>query len=110
MLIVNFPSTLKITVLAVNNRRSRSPLVQQCGRVIWFICAMFDFDLHAEHIPGYTNVAADLLSPWSFDSTASASFFLFYKILLITHSLIAHPSYLSYRMISHTFADIFIVC
>ena len=62
-------------VLAINNRRSHSPLVQQCLCVIWFICATYDFDLHAEHIHGYTNVAADLLSRWSFDSTASASFF-----------------------------------
>ena len=62
-------------VLAINNRRSRSPLIQQCLRVIWYICAIYDFDLHAEHIPGYLNVAADLLSRWSSDPMASANFF-----------------------------------
>ncbi len=62
-------------VLAINNRRSRSPLIQQCLRVIWYICASYDFDLHAEHIPGYINVAADLLSRWSSDPMASANFF-----------------------------------
>ena len=62
-------------VQAINNRRSRSPMVQQCLRVIWYICASYDMDLHAEHIPGYCNVAADLLSRWGSDSTASAAFF-----------------------------------
>ena len=62
-------------VLAINNRRSRSPLIQQCLRVIWFICASYDFDLHAEHVPGHLNVAADLLSRWSSDPQASAKFF-----------------------------------
>ena len=62
-------------VLALNNRRSRSPLVQQCLRVVWYICASYDMDLHAEHIPGYCNVAADLLSRWGSDPTAFAAFF-----------------------------------
>ena len=63
------------TVLAINNRRSRSPMIQQCLRVIWYLCASHDIDLHAEHLPGYLNVAADLLSRWSSDPNASVRFF-----------------------------------
>ena len=60
---------------ACNNRRSRSPLVQQFLRAIWYICTSFDMDLHAEHIPGYCNATADLLSHWGSNPTVSASFY-----------------------------------
>ena len=49
-------------VLAINNRHSHSLLTQQCLRVIWFLCASFDLDIQAEHIPGFINEIADLLS------------------------------------------------
>ena len=46
-------------VLAINNRQSGSPMIQQCLRVIWYLCASNDVDLNAEHIPGCLNMAAD---------------------------------------------------
>ena len=60
-------------VLALNNRCSRSPLIQQCLHIIWFLCETFDFDTQAEHIPGYINVIADLLSHWYSDVNPSFS-------------------------------------
>ena len=62
-------------VLAITNKRSHSLLIQQRLRVIWFLCASFDLDLQAEHIPGYLNEIADLLSRWAQDPTAEAKFF-----------------------------------
>ena len=62
-------------ILALNNRRSCSPLIQQHLPVIWFLCATFDLDIQAEPIPGYINVIADLLSRGYSDVNAKSKFF-----------------------------------
>ena len=62
-------------VQVINSRRSRSPLLQQCLRILWLICATRDLDLQAEHIPGFLNPYADLLSQWSSDPSAQDKFF-----------------------------------
>ena len=49
-------------VQAISSRGSHFPLIKQCLRVVWFLCATFDLDLQAKHIPGYFSVIADLLS------------------------------------------------
>ena len=49
-------------VQVINSRHSVSPLLQQCLRILWLICATHDLDLQAEHIPGFLNPCADLLS------------------------------------------------
>ena len=54
-------------VQAINNHRSCAPLMQQCLRVLWLLSATSDLDVQAEHIPGYVNVLADVLSHWSHD-------------------------------------------
>ena len=71
----------------------------QCLRVIWFLCASYDLDLQAGHIPGYLNETADLLNHWAQDPTAKAKFlpyqillsFLFANVLLMF--LICHWTY-----------------
>ena len=62
-------------VLAINNHRSHSLLTQQCLRIIWFLCASFDLDIQAEHIPGFINEIADLLSRWYQDPQAEEKFY-----------------------------------
>ena len=55
--------------------RSHSALIQQCLRIIWLLCAVYDLDIMAEHIPGYLNIIADLLSRWSQDPLAVEKFY-----------------------------------
>ena len=62
-------------VQVINSHRSHSPLLQQCLRILWLICATHDLDLQAEHIPGFLNPYADLLSQWSSDPSAQDKFF-----------------------------------
>ena len=49
-------------VPVINSHRSHSPLLQQCLQILWLICATHDLDVQAEHIPGFLNPYADLLS------------------------------------------------
>ena len=60
---------------AISSQRSHSPLIQQCLHVVWFLCASFDLDLAAQHIPGHFNIIADLLSRWSKDAQAKSRFY-----------------------------------
>ena len=62
-------------VQVINSCRSHSPLLQQCLRILWLICATHDLDLQAEPIPGFLNPYADLLSRWSSDPSAQDKFF-----------------------------------
>ena len=52
------------SVQALTAGRSRTPGMQACLREIWFLSAIFDFELRAEHIPGRDNTIADHLSRW----------------------------------------------
>ena len=72
-------------VQVINSRRSHLPLLQQCLRILWLICATHDLDPQAEHIPGFLNPYADLLSQWSSDPSAQDKFFA-------RHSQIPHHS------------------
>ena len=49
--------------------------MQQCLCVLWLLCATSDLDVQAEHIPGYVNILADLLSRWSHDLEAKSKFY-----------------------------------
>ena len=62
-------------ILAIDNRHSKSHLLQHCLRVICFFCASYDLDVQAEHLPGNCNVIADLLSRWFLDPSAASRFF-----------------------------------
>ena len=85
-------------VLAINNRRSHSLLIQQCLRVIWFLCASFDLDIQAEHIPGFINEIADLLSRWYQDPQAEEKFYALPdadpQLCFLTSDLLRTGSYL----------------
>ena len=76
-------------VIAINSRQSCSPLIQQCIGVLWYLCAVYGFDIQSEHIPGYKNIYADLLSGWSSDHLAKDNFFLLYQVPMNFNSKIA---------------------
>ena len=38
--------------------------MQHCLRELWFLSALYDFDIQARHIPGENNSLADALSRW----------------------------------------------
>ena len=62
------------SVQVINSHHSRSPLLQQCLRILWLICATHDLDLQAEHLPGFPY--ADLLSRWCSDPSAQDKLFV----------------------------------
>lgn len=49
-------------VTAINTGSCRNPLLMDLTRELWFICCRFEFELRAIHVPGLSNVDADLLS------------------------------------------------
>ena len=61
--------------VAVNNSTtSKDPFMQRCLRQLRFAAALFDFEVHAQHVPGKHNQFADYLSCWHSDPSARASF------------------------------------
>ena len=52
------------TVVVINSGKSRDPFMQACLRELCFVCALGDFEVWAEHIPGVNNRLPDLLSRW----------------------------------------------
>lgn len=62
------------SVQALNSGRSRNYGMQACLREIWFLSAIYDFDLQAEHIPGRDNTIADHLSRWHCAPSHEAQF------------------------------------
>ena len=48
--------------------------MQRCLRQIWFTAALFDFEVHALHVPGKHNQFADYLSCWHSEPLVRASF------------------------------------
>ena len=61
-IIEDIQSDNETSVQVINSHHSHSPLLQQCLRILWLICATHDLDLQAEHLPGFLNPYADLLS------------------------------------------------
>ena len=51
-------------VEVLNAGRARDPMLATSARNIWLLTSMYDIDLVVTHIPGVTNVVADLLSRW----------------------------------------------
>lgn len=49
-------------VVAINKGYSKEPSVMRLLWCLWFFVAIFDISITAEHIPGTTNCAADMLS------------------------------------------------
>ena len=55
-------------VEVLRNGRARDNTLALLARNIWLICAMFNIHITVLHIPGRSNVLADLLSRWQFSS------------------------------------------
>ena len=53
-------------VEVLNSGRARDPTLALIARNIWLICAIFHIQIVVVHIPGQSNVLADLLSRWQF--------------------------------------------
>ena len=51
--------------VTINSGRSWDPFKQQCLFELWHISALFEFEIHAVHIPGRDNTLVDWLSRWS---------------------------------------------
>ena len=51
-------------VEVLNTGRARDVMLAPCARSIWLITSMYNIELVVSHIPGVTNVVADLLSIW----------------------------------------------
>ena len=49
-------------VEVLNSGRSRDHTLATCARNIWLLSAMYNFEIMVHHIPGKSNVTADLLS------------------------------------------------
>ena len=56
-------------VKVLNSGRARDPTLALIARNIWLICAIFHIQIVVVHIPGHSNVLADLLSRWQFTAT-----------------------------------------
>ena len=54
-------------VTVINGGSCPNPLMMELTRELWFICCRFECELRAMHIPGITNIDADLLSRGSID-------------------------------------------
>ena len=62
------------SVFALNSGRSRTPGMQRCLREIWFLSAVFDFEIRADHVLGVSNAIADHLSRWHLSPSHKAHF------------------------------------
>ena len=51
-------------VSVIGTGKSRDLFLAAVTHNIWLITAMWDIELHIEHIPGKDNTAADILSQW----------------------------------------------
>lgn len=49
-------------VSAINTGSCHNQLLMSLTRELWYVCCRFEFELRAVHIPGLTNIDADLLS------------------------------------------------
>ncbi len=63
------------TALAINTGCSPVPFIQSCLRDLWLYASLFDFEIRALHIPGYTHIIADALSPWDTQPEFSIKFY-----------------------------------
>lgn len=62
------------SVFALSSGRSRTPAMQRCLREIWFLSAVFDFEIRVDHVPGVSNTITDHLSRWHLSSSHMAHF------------------------------------
>ena len=53
-------------VEVLSSGRARDPTLALIARNIWLICAIFHIHIVVVHIPGKSNILADLLSRWQF--------------------------------------------
>ena len=53
-------------VEVLSSGRARDPTLALIARNIWIICAIFHIHIVVVHIPGKSNILADLLSRWQF--------------------------------------------
>ena len=62
------------TVLAINNLKTRNTNLQNTVREIMFLCATYEIEIRAIHIPGLENRIPDWLSRWHLDSKFQKKF------------------------------------
>ena len=73
------------SVQALNSGHLRVPGKQACLRKIWFLSALYEFELRVKHIPSRTNTIADLLSSWRIAPSHEAQFHSLTADLVTTH-------------------------
>ena len=56
-----------VTVLVLNQGRTKSRILQACLREICYICAVLECEIKAVHIEGAENRIPDFLSRWHLD-------------------------------------------
>ena len=49
-------------VSILNSRKSRDPFLSACAHTLWLIKADFNINVTVVHIPGHSNIYADILS------------------------------------------------
>ena len=54
-------------VEVLNTGKARDQMLATSARNIWLLTSMYNIDLVVTHIPGVTNVVADLLSRWQYN-------------------------------------------
>ena len=53
--------------------KTKDPTPACCARNIWLLSAIYNISIHIEHIPGKSNIVADLLSRFKFDAASRHS-------------------------------------
>ena len=71
--IVACDNSAAVTVITSN--ASKDPFTQTCLQQMWFTAALFDFEVHALHVPERHNQFVDYLSRWHSDPLARDSFY-----------------------------------
>jgi glutamine amidotransferase PdxT len=83
------------TVHAINNLRTRSPILQNIVREIMYICATHQLEIRAVHIAGLENRVPDWLSRWHTDQVFQSKFHAF-NLAAHLQSCSFHPQLFSF--------------
>ncbi len=63
-----------VSVTVINSGRTRDSFLQNCLREICFLCASFECQVRAIHLPGVDNRFPDMLSRWDLDPSIASVF------------------------------------
>ena len=50
--------------------KTKDPILALYARNIWLLSAIYNISIYIEHIPGKSNIVADLLSTFKFDAAS----------------------------------------